>query len=419
MRAVNRTAQCVPVWVLAFCIASTALRASAQTRTIKIGPYVQSLGPNSVEIRAELDTPAALEVTLSGPAAPVTRSSAAATMHAVTIAGLEPRARYTYSVNARGTKIEGAFVTAPAETATEPFTALLYGDNRTDDAAHAQVVKEMTRTPSDFLLHTGDFLGDSRRQDEWDRFFGIESALLRDRCVFAAIGNHDLIDDGDAYKRYFGKFNWTMRWEFVRFWFVNAMDPSPTTWLLEDLGAHDAEPGVLWRVVVLHQGPYSSGPHGANDLIGPSSVDQWRSHGVDLVLAGHDHIYERGYARKLAYVVSGGGGAPPYPIDEVLKTSHKAEASRHFVELRFATGDIEVTAHRVDGATIEKRTLHKGQGWDEEIAGPKTPTGDSPKPAPAEKPPPTSSWIYAAAGGGVLVLLILALRRRYGSGRPS
>lgn len=405
------------LWVWAFCIASMPGWTFAQPRTIKIGPYIQSLTSTTVEIRAEADAPVALEATVTGPGAPIKKASATATMHAITFDGLAPRTRYTYAIGG----VTGSFVTAPKDDATEPFTALLYGDNRTDDAAHAVVVKEMVRTPSDFLLHTGDFVSDSRNAPEWSRFFSIEEPLVRDRCLFAAVGNHDLIDDGDAYKRYFGKTNWTMRWQFARFWIVNAMDQSPAKWLLEDLGAHDAEPGITWRIVVLHQGPYSSGPHGGNDVIGPATVDQWRLHGVDVVLSGHDHIYERGYARTLGYVISGGGGAPPYPIDDKLKTSYKADPVRHFVELKFATDGIELAAHRADGTLIEKRTFHKGQGWDEDIAGPagrSQPKG-APSPSASERPEEKTSWIPAAIGGGLLVLLILALRRIYGSEKKS
>ena len=426
MQRVNRTARttCARLWVLSLCIVSSWFLADltyAHPKTIKSGPYIQALGANGVEVRAELDSPAPLELTVGGPGTGETPlTSAAATMHVVSVRGLQPRTRYTYGVSVSGAKVEGAFVTAPAETATEPFTALLYGDNRTDDEAHALVVREMVRTPSDLLLHTGDFVGDSRRSEEWVRFFSIEQPLLRDRCVFAAIGNHDLIDDGDAYKRYFGALNWTMRSQFLRFWFVNAMGESPTGWLLRDLAAHDGEAGVLWRVIVLHQGPYASGPHGANDVITSKVVDEWRAHKVDLALSGHDHIYERGYARGLGYVVSGGGGAPPYRIDSVLATSRKAEASRHFVELRFAPDDIRLLAHRADGTPIEERTFLRGRGWDEETAGPKNLAGDGPKPSSEErneKKGGPGNVIAAVAGAGVLGLLILALRRRYGSGK--
>lgn len=355
------------MWVCApFCGASSAL---AEQEPILVGPYLHALGSFSVEIRAETRARLPVEVTVTragDTASPLRFSSKEGLHHTIVMSGLEPRTRYTYTVFAGTERVEGEFVTAPREDALEPFTVLAYGDNRTDDEAHAAVVQAMLRTPSDLLAHTGDFIGDARRQDEWLRFFDIEKTLLRDRCLFSAIGNHDLTDDGVSYKRYFGALNGSMRWQFARFWFVNAMDDSPRTWLPKDLAAHDGEPGVIWRVVVLHQGPYASGPHGGADLPA-STLGEWRAHKVDLVISGHDHIYERGLGEGgLRYIVTGGGGAPAYPIEHRLPTTRTAEATRHFVELKFAPSDVKVAAHRIDGTTIETCSFTKNQGWNDD-----------------------------------------------------
>jgi len=286
-------------------------------RCVMIGPYLHLVSANHAEIR--LERPATLELHRAGEGAIKRFSPTPSDASVIEITGLEPRTRYAYSVGG----VSGEFVTAPPDDSLEPFTALVYGDNRTDDEAHAAVASAMERTPSDFLLHTGDFVGDSRRQKDWDRFFDVERTLLRDRCVFGAIGNHDVLDDGRAYEHYFGAQNQTMRWAFVRFFFVSSNDDSPQKWLDSELSAHDGE-NVRWRVVVLHHGPYASGPHGPNPDIKESTLASWRTHQVDLILSGHDHIYERGVANGLRYVVSGGGGAPPYPIEQEIPTTRKA-----------------------------------------------------------------------------------------------
>ena len=127
----------------------------------------------------------------------------------------------------------------------------------------------------------------------------------------------------------------------------------------------DAEPGLAWRIVVVHHGPWSARParpqpaarrrRGVPELLA--------AHKVDLVFAGHDHIYERGDGGSLKYVVSGGGGAPLYAIAHDAPTTRKAEAAYHFVEV---TRRRRRAAHRrptrLDGIRPRAVRLHAAAG---------------------------------------------------------
>jgi len=63
-----------------------------------------------------------------------------------------------------------------------------------------------------------------------------------------------------------------------------------------------------WRIVAMHHPPYSSGRHGSTPRAEERLVPILERHKVDLVLAGHDHHYERTVPlRGVTYVVSGGG----------------------------------------------------------------------------------------------------------------
>lgn len=66
-----------------------------------------------------------------------------------------------------------------------------------------------------------------------------------------------------------------------------------------------------FKVVYFHHSPYSSGPHGDNKDM------QWDFHDldVDVVISGHDHIYERRIKNGVIYLVNGLGGAKPYDIE--------------------------------------------------------------------------------------------------------
>jgi len=137
---------------------------------------------------------------------------------------------------------------------------------------------------------------------------------------FPSLGNHDWMTDGARpYLDYFALPGNERYYDFV--WgpvHLFALDSDPAepdgntadsvqaAWLKRRLAASTAR----WKIVYLHHAPYSSGPHGSQLAL------RWpyKAWGVDLVLAGHDHDYERFDIDGLPYVVDGLGGAVFYPL---------------------------------------------------------------------------------------------------------
>jgi hypothetical protein len=257
----------------------------------------------------------------------------------------------------------------------------LYGDNRTDAASHAAVVQRMQGAPGDFLVQTGDMVYDGAEPELWTQFFSIEHDLLRDRCLFAAIGNHEVgLPTSDGALRFARLFRnagpqgaaeryYTFRWGDARFFMLDAQDDFASEerdWLEGALKSADAEAGLVWRFVVLHHGPFSSGLHGPNPSLLLAHVpDMLRAHHVDVVFAGHDHIYERGEVNGLRYIVTGGGGAPLYKEHRDEATVARFEPVHHFLAVDVTKTTATLTGIRVDGSTIEKCTLTPGgtSGW--------------------------------------------------------
>jgi len=363
--------------------AATAV-AAGDVRVAK-GPYVTSVFDTGAEIRFELDqaSPATLTVVRDADSTspPRTLESAdPAAMHVVRATGLQAATRYAYSVRVGHALLgEGRFATASAPGSLAPVTFLAYGDDRTDPTAHAAIARAMLQVPSAFLVNTGDMVEDGGDADAWQAFFGVEAPLLRDRPIFAAVGNHEILNDlaGSNFARYFGfpgvggssKLYGTQRFGLVRLFFLNGMhgweSGEERDWLERALANADAEPGVVWRIVVVHHGPWSSGPHGPNaNLLDAGISDLLAAHHVDLLLSGHDHIYERGSSEGLKYLVSGGGGAPLYRIERLEPTALKAEAAYHFVEVYTTPSNVKIVARRVDGTVLDRCGFAKGDPWD-------------------------------------------------------
>jgi hypothetical protein len=394
-------------------LASALLHApAARAATIVRGPYVQDLGSRQAAVMLELGE--ALSATLEirkGATGPDTDAVVATATGPVSPSqelvgnGLEPATSYRYLVKADALIERGTFTTAPEDD--RPFSFVVYGDNRSDAAAHAAIARQITQTPGDFLVNTGDMVYDGSAVEEWNKFFAIEREMLRSRCLFPAIGNHEIaLPMSDGALRYARAFRvpgpieaqerwYSFRWGSARFFVLDAHDDfasAEQTWLERSLTAADAEPGLVWRFVVLHHGPYSSGPHGGNPSLKISRVPELlRAHKVDVVFAGHDHVYERGDTAGLRWIVSGGGGAPLYKRYREEPGSLRFEATFHFLRIELTKTSGLLTTLRPDGSLLERCAFPNGGGggWGCNVAaGAPPPTATGPAPALAAGAPP-------------------------------
>ncbi|MEZ4869909.1 MAG: right-handed parallel beta-helix repeat-containing protein [Caldilineaceae bacterium] len=88
-----------------------------------------------------------------------------------------------------------------------------------------------------------------------------------------------------------------------------GQDSIQADWLRRQL----AQSNACYNLVYFHRPPYSSGKHGSN-LIMQWPFADW---GADVVMSGHDHLYERLQVNGLPYFVNGAGGAGLYTFDNV------------------------------------------------------------------------------------------------------
>jgi 3',5'-cyclic AMP phosphodiesterase CpdA len=132
-------------------------------------------------------------------------------------------------------------------------------------------------------------------------------------------------------------------------------------WLEADLAAARRR-GTRAIIALTHDGPYSRGVHRGNEVARVQYVPILARHHVDLLLAGHDHIYQRGEAGGIRYVVSGGGGAPLYPISCGIRGKprctddgmQKLASEHHYVVLVIDKDSLEMCPRRANGMLLEK-----------------------------------------------------------------
>jgi len=402
-------------------------RANAQASVFEAGPYLANLSSHSVVVRTETENADTLTLTVEPGHHTTTDAVASEGVHTLTIDGLDSKTTYHYTVrSSHGGKEEGAFTTAPSDGDASDVRFVLYGDDRGGTATHELLVKRVTDEPFEFILDTGDLVADGRIGSQWEGFFDIEGRLLRDHVLFTAIGNHELVqENGASFLKYFGTaeqqqkhvFYTTFRWGFLRFFVINGEGNflgDDRTWLEHELEKADTEPNLAWRIVLVHDGPFSSGMHGDNPkLHGADIPELLRQHHVDFVLSGHDHIYERGASDGLRYVVSGGAGAPLYKMRHLRSTTRKFESTYHYVLFEMSGDRGHIVSKRLDGSVIEDMGFAKSNMWNDDgpVMAPAAAKAPAVANAPSEDvaespaPPPAPRGRGAYVFFGVLLAL--------------
>ena len=157
----------------------------------------------------------------------------------------------------------------------------------------------------------GDNLyGGETPKDYKNKFENVYRPLLDKQVKFyATLGNHD--DPAQRFYQYFnmnGKEYYRITKGNVAFYSLNSnyMDKKQLDWLESELAKDNSE----WKICFFHHPPYSSGgKHGSDKQLREVVEPIFLKYGVNMVLAGHDHFYERIKPQKgIYYFVSGAGG---------------------------------------------------------------------------------------------------------------
>jgi len=298
------------------------------------GPYLQVGTSSNVIVRWRTSVPSSTRVLYGTNLANLTLGVSNATAvadHEITLTGLLPDTKYFYSIGTSTQMLAGDatyfFRTSPQPGAAHPTRIWAIGDFGTGFLAQQNVrdaYYNFTGTRhTDMWLMLGDNAYNTGQDHEYQSYvFNVYPTLFRQAVVWPAVGNHDtsffqtLSDDYDYYRiftmptngqaggvasgtEHFYSFDYA-NIHFVCLDSMTAIYREPDGPMAEWLRADLADTMQDWIIVYFHHPAYTKGSHDSDvefELIEmrENIVPILESFGVDLILSGHSHAYERSY----------------------------------------------------------------------------------------------------------------------------
>lgn len=320
------------------------------------GPYVVNVGPTTATVCWIGNV---TEVKLGTDPEELTKSAKPDAQTGRFI-DLSPNTAYYYDAVGLANG-KGHFKTAPVGPAS--FTFLVYGDTRTRHDVHRKVMEAIEKVPDpDFVLQTGDLVENGTNEALWPIFFDIEKNLLRRTVYIPSLGNHErnckLFYRFFDLKQPYHSFDWgaahfiVMNSDLGNEEDKEAFWAEQTAWIEKDLSAHqDAD----FRFISCHHPPFTaySKRQGQNKEM-RALVPMFEKYKVTALFAGHDHNYQHHLNNGVHYIITGGGGAPLYPVDAPLRITLKAESTENYVQVKVDGKTVHVLATALDGHVIDK-----------------------------------------------------------------
>lgn len=323
------------------------------------GPYLQMVTASSAILRwrtdIACDSHAAYGLTANN-LGNFVENAASTTEHEITLTGLSAHTQYFYSVGSSTVTLAQGndyfFRTAQPIGTRSPTRLWVIGDAGWNSQGQRDVYNAYRNYTGSTYTDAWLMLGDNAYYDGTDSeyqtgLFNVYPELLRQTAAWSTLGNHDghSADSATQSGPYYDIFNLPKNAEAggvasgteayysfdvanIHFIVLDSYESSRTpgsamlNWLVSDLQATSAD----WLIAIWHHPPYSRGSHDSDFELGMIEMRQnvlpiLDNYGVDLVLSGHSHSYERskfidghyglsGTYTDAAYAKNSGSGNP-------------------------------------------------------------------------------------------------------------
>ena len=254
----------------------------------------------------------------------------------------------------------------PNKAGSVKFAAI--GDMGTGERPQFEVAERMEACRQIFPFNFAVMLGDNIYG--WDGGDGLKTKFeqpyktLLDAGVkfHASLGNHD--NRAEIYYKNFGMNGqrfYTFRKENAQFFALdtNYMDPGQLAWLKKEL----SESSATWKICFFHHALYSHAEmHGSDVDLRAQLEPIFVENGVKLVLAGHDHVYERLKLQKgiQYFVVGNSGKLRAGSLKRSPETAVGFDRDQCFLLLEIAGETLHFQAISRAGETVDRGEISAG-----------------------------------------------------------
>ena len=286
----------------------------------------------------------------------ITTTSMASTTSPVTTAVTSTTSSTTSTTSSTTTTTS---TTLPATTTTTAQIGELlvigdFGSGGNAEYSVAGAMQSWTQTHDvAAILTTGDDLYTSNVDKAWTTPFGwVAEAGIP---VWATWGNHDNQRPKAVNAAFGDPPRWSQhQWGNVDVVSIDSTDVGSTEqaqWLQSTLSTATSP-----VIVAEHYPAYSCSYHGDSTAVRNNWAPLFEQAGVEMVLAGHEHNYQRFEVGGVEYVVSGGGGAGLYALKDCAK-SHPARVAgdsiHHFLAIDQDPTGLHVQVVASDGSIVD------------------------------------------------------------------
>jgi uncharacterized protein (TIGR03437 family) len=372
----------------------------AQGANLVRGPYLQNVGRNRATVMwAALDSGSGVveysrdRSFSSRASARVRRFDPTSTGYAVAyfqyeaeLTGLEAGTEYNYRVRLNGEDLDPAESLRFRTAGAGPVAFLAFGDSGSGSEGQLSLARRILQEKVDLVVHTGDLAYPHGTFQEFDDFyFRVYGALMRQAPFFPCLGNHEYYTDGAfpylslhslpsdgvpaaGLNRYYS-FDWSNVHLVSLDSSMSLEVPQTARYMLDWLENDLRQTRQLWKIVYFHVPPYAFGVHDTEpgmQTVREQIVPILERHGVQLVLNGHEHSYQRSFpirngaavapGQGIVYVTTGGGGGC---LHTVLADALVAAAAfaYHYVRVDVEGDRLTLRAIRTDGYEMDRLTL--------------------------------------------------------------